>query len=207
MGLIDTFLNYRHSDYDKIFRRNAITMDEAKKKSLGWFFQKVNEIRNYGLKPETLINTNPLMNRNTIVPGELYMYFYDAKHKATLPYWDRFPLVFPFRATKDGFYGLNMHYLIYDLRIRLMDSLTSLKVAPGYTPSTRLNISWQYIQALSQHKLAEPCVHRYLTTQVRSPFKRIPGEDWATAMLLPVEKFVGQNKRVVWKESNKIIGR
>jgi hypothetical protein len=207
MGIIDTYLNYRNSDYDKIFRRNAITMDEAKKKSLGWFFQKVNEIKNYGLQPETLIRTKPLMNRSVIIPGEMYMFFYDAKHKATLPYWDRFPLIFPFRLTKTGFIGLNMHYLIYDLRIRLMDSLTSLKIAPGYTDASRLNITWQFIQALSQHRLAEPCVHRYLSSHVRSPFKKIPGEDWATALLLPVESFIGQNKRVVWKESNKIIGR
>ena len=28
--------------------------------------------------------------------GQMYMYFYEAKTKETLPYFDRFPLVFPF---------------------------------------------------------------------------------------------------------------
>lgn len=207
MGIIDTILAHRHSDYDKIFRRNAITMAEARKKSLGWFFQKISEIKNYGLQPETLIRTKPIMNKSTILPGEMYMFFYDAKYKDTLPYWDRFPLIFPFRLTNNGFIGLNMHYLIYDLRIRLMDSLISLKLAPGYTQSSRLNITWQYIQALSQHKLAIPCVHRYITANVRSPFKKIPGEDWATALLLPVETFMKQSKQTVWKESTRIIGK
>ena len=32
--------------------------------------------------------------------GQMYMYYYDAKHKATLPYFDRFPLVFPFKKVK-----------------------------------------------------------------------------------------------------------
>ena len=41
--------------------------------------------------------------------GQMYMYFYEAKTKDTLPYFDRFPLVFPFAKVKGGFYGLNMH--------------------------------------------------------------------------------------------------
>ena len=27
--------------------------------------------------------------------GKMYMFFYDAKHKKTLPYWDRFPVMIP----------------------------------------------------------------------------------------------------------------
>ena len=29
--------------------------------------------------------------------GSMYSFYYDPKHKKTLPYYDRFPLVFPFK--------------------------------------------------------------------------------------------------------------
>ena len=52
-------------------------------------------------------------DRMTAMPlvGSMYMYEYSAKHKDTLPYYDRLPLIFPYKKVKGGFYGLNMHYL------------------------------------------------------------------------------------------------
>lgn len=55
--------------------------------------------------------------------GQMYMYYYDAKTKDTLPYFDRMPLVFPFKKVAGGFYGLNMHYLPLTLRAKLIISL------------------------------------------------------------------------------------
>ena len=40
---------------------------------------------------------------NFIEPGMMYTFAYDPKHKATLPYYDRFPLIFPINKTKGGF--------------------------------------------------------------------------------------------------------
>ena len=37
----------------------------------------------------------------------------------------------------------------------------------------------------------KPCVHMYLYSHLRSGMKRIMPKDWATAMLLPVQQFVG----------------
>ncbi len=65
-----------------------------------------------------------------VMPGRLYMYAYDPKMKKELPYYDRFPLVFPFSKTQDGFIGLNMHYLPYPLRVGLLDKLIGFKSHP-----------------------------------------------------------------------------
>jgi hypothetical protein len=35
------------------------------------------------------------------------MFFYEAKYQDVLPYWDKFPLVLPFRKVMGGFYGIN----------------------------------------------------------------------------------------------------
>jgi outer membrane protein assembly factor BamD (BamD/ComL family) len=34
--------------------------------------------------------------------GHMYMFYYDAKHKETLPYFDRFPMIFPYKKVKGG---------------------------------------------------------------------------------------------------------
>ena len=128
---------------------------------------------------------------------------YDAKNKDTLPYWDKFPLVFPFRAVKGGFYGLNLHYLPYRLRAILMDRLLQFSNNSKFDESTKLRYSWDLISSASKFSLAKPCVKHYLMTQVKSPFVKIHSADWTTALMLPVERFVGASASAVWAESKK----
>ena len=63
---------------------------------------------------------------NYMQMGKMYMFFYDPKHKATLPYYDRFPLVIPIERYPDGFLGLNMHYLAPKLRLSLLEGLMKI---------------------------------------------------------------------------------
>ena len=57
--------------------------------------------------------------------GNMYMMFYDAKTKDKLPYCDRFPLVIPFDtvSVKNGFYGINLHYIAPIARVGLLEQL------------------------------------------------------------------------------------
>lgn len=41
-----------------------------------------------------------------VLPGCMYTFQYDAKHKATLPYFDRMPLIILVDFTKTGFYRI-----------------------------------------------------------------------------------------------------
>lgn len=187
--------------YEQIFRKNHYDLRTATTKSRTWFDQQVRMLAGKQIVPQRLIRSNPERNVVRIVPGELYLFNYDAKHKDTLPYWDAFPLVFPFRKMPDGFIGLNMHYLPYPIRIRLLDKLTQFRSNTGIDETARLKLSWNVISGLSQTYLAESCVHRYLVDHIKSPLKRIDSQDWATAMMLPVERFVGATKQKVWKDS------
>ena len=54
------------------------------------------------------------------------MFFYDPKHKDTLPYYDRFPLSVIIGPAKGGFYGLNLHYLPPVLRAKMLDALMDI---------------------------------------------------------------------------------
>ncbi|CAB5221622.1 DNA end protector protein [uncultured Caudovirales phage] len=188
-----------------VFDKNKYDLQTAAVKSKAWFEQQVYLLGRQNITPPKVLNGNPDQTVSSIVPGNLYMYMYDPKLKATLPYYDRFPLVFPFSKTEDGFIGLNMHYLPYQLRMVLLDRLLMFRTNKRMDETTRLRYSWAAIDGVSKFAAAQPCVKRYLIGHVRSKFRKINADDWATAMLLPVERFVGASKEAVWQDSKRII--
>ena len=191
------------SIYTDVFNKNQYQLQDAVKKSKSWFQQQSLLLTKQQIQPARLISSSPDKNRNRVVPGEMYLFMYDAKHQDKLPYWDMFPLVFPFRKLSDGFIGLNLHYLPYQMRIQLLNRLMDFKTNKAMNENTKLKYSWATIQGASRYRLAEPCVHRYLLDHVQTPLKKIDSADWATALMLPVERFVGAQKYQVWAESLK----
>jgi hypothetical protein len=135
--------------------------------------------------------------------GKMIMYYYDPKLKDKLPYYDRFPLVIPLEIYKDGFLGLNLHYLPPEYRARLMDSLYA-SVYPKkntITDSKKIAITYRLLAQVSRNRLFEPCVKRYLYTHLRSRLFVVPPEDWDVAIFLPTQRFNKANDATVWASS------
>lgn len=139
------------------------------------------------------------------IVGQMYMYYYDPKHKATLPYYDRFPLVFPYRKVKGGFMGLNLHYLPYVYRAKLMDALYDVANNDKFDETTKLKLNYNILSSSSKFKYFTPCVKHYLTEQLRSRFLYVYPSEWDIALFLPTERFQGATKQKVWQESKKLI--
>lgn len=162
-------------------------------------------------KSYTRINENRLLrgdaDRLTARPliGQMYLYSYEAKHAKTLPYYDRFPLVFPFKKVKGGFYGINLHYLPLQYRAKLMDALYEVASNTRYDESTRLNISYKILNSASRFEYFKPCVKRYLTSQLRSRFLYIYPSEWDIALFLPLERFQGASKATVFADSRRAL--
>jgi hypothetical protein len=144
---------------------------------------------------------------NQLQVGRMYMFQYDPKLKKELPYYDRFPLIFPFQKTPDGFLGINLHYLPYVLRARLMDMLYNYVNDPKLDDNARLRISYNILNSASTNKYIKPCIKRYLTSHIRSQFLYIVPVEWDIALFLPVENFAKATKQQVWADSRKIVGR
>ena len=121
--------------------------------------------------------------------GALNMFIYDPKLKNKLPYYDTFPLVLPLERYRDGFLGINFHYLPYALRARLL---------------SRLDPNANY-SALKNVRLVKPTLKRYLNTNVRSRFRKLEEEDFMTAIMLPVQRFRKSSASKVWSDSRKAI--
>ena len=121
--------------------------------------------------------------------GALNMFIYDPKLKNKLPYYDTFPLVLPIEKYRDGFLGINFHYLPYALRARLL---------------SRLDPNANY-SALKNVRLVKPTLKRYLNSNVRSRFRKLEEEDFMTAIMLPVQRFRKSSANKVWSDSRKVI--
>lgn len=152
--------------------------------------------------------------RNTISPvhiGKLMLFFYDPKHKETLPYFDRAPLIMPVSITTDGFIGINFHYLHPLLRAQLLDMIMQdsdyqflknpEKAKYDAFAKRQLNMTYQKLQGLVQSDLFKPCVKKYLWSHVMSRFYLVDPEDWVTLLPLPLERFEKKSASAVWRES------
>jgi hypothetical protein len=160
-------------------------------------FKRVNERK--------LISSDQTRLTSKILPGSMYMYYYDPKWKEELPFYDRFPLVFPFKVESDRFWGLNMHYLPLPLRARLMDALYDLANNSRYDENTRLRMSYALLDRSAKFKWFQPCVKQYLFSHVQTRFMYVYPSEWDIALFLPTERFVKASKTQVWADSKSII--
>lgn len=167
-----------------------------------WLRQKAAEVRT--VNPKATIQQGPFLT-NRIIPGNMYLFAYDPKTKEDLPYYDRFPLVFPFRRVQDGFYGINMHYLPPLLRAKLMDALYDTVNNDKMDETTRLRINYRILQSAAKFRYFEPCVKHYLNNHVKTRFLRVDPTQWDVALFLPLERFAKANKLKVYADSKKKI--
>ena len=149
------------------------------------------------------ITENSRHAATTILPGSMYMYMYDPKYKDELPFYDTFPLVLPFRVTKDHIYALNLHYLPLPLRAKLFDALYDLTNNKKFDHTTKLKISYQILNKASKFKLFKPCVKCYLKSHIQSKFLYIEPEFFDICLFLPLERFKKASKTQVWADSKR----
>lgn len=189
------------SNFQKIFDKNQMYLQDMQNKSLSWYWKQVDELKKQRITPTKLINDNANKSVAAIIPGNLYFWSYDPKTKDTLPYYDTAPMVFPFTPAKGGFIGINLHYLPYKMRIILLDELLEYKNNKFMDEKTKIKMSWSMLKSLSNNKLVEPCVKRYLYSHVRSNIIKIDSYHYATALMLPVARFKKASEIAVWMES------
>lgn len=137
--------------------------------------------------------------------GSMYHFIYDPKLKATLPYYDKFPLIFMVSGAAGGFYGLNLHYLPIELRAKLMDGLYSITNNQKYDDSTRIAMSYSILKKASKFRYFKPTFKHYLADHVKSMFFYVSPSEWDIALTLPTQRFEKANKGKVWSDSRNTI--
>lgn len=171
--------------------------------SMDWFRKKAQKIRRINRKE--LMNEDPLEMRTKMMPGNMFMFFYDPKHKETLPYYDTFPLVIMVDKAPKGFYGLNLHYLNPILRAKFLDSLMDIVSNMTYDDSTRFKVSYALLKKAAKFKYFKPCFKHYLTEHVKSRFAYVAAPEWEIAVFLPTADFKKAHPNTVYSQSRGMI--
>jgi hypothetical protein len=173
---------------------------ERSNRARDWLRSKIKELKP---TPSTLLRDKERL-RNTQFIGGMFFFYYDPKTKDTLPYYDRFPLVIPIERYKDGFLGLNLHYISPKQRIILLDKLSMYKNNDKYDNTTKLRLSYDLLSRASKIYEMAPCIKRYLANHVESRFIEISANEWDIAALLPVSRFEKASESKVWSDSRKL---
>jgi hypothetical protein len=186
--------------------------------SLTWFRQKVTTLK---LSSEAFYRQSSLkkLAGRRYLEGRMYLFFYDAKTKKKLPYWDRFPLVFILELKQDGFIGLNLHYLPPRIRVRFLYELYKYEMLEPEDEldgegdhkrlmRTKINMTQELLEGIPKLRYYRACYKRYLTTQVYGRPLEVTPNHWDAMAMLPVAQWQKQNAKTVYKESmEKVNGR
>jgi hypothetical protein len=166
-------------------------------KSRNWLRTKIQTLRP---TRSSLMNDMARLRESTMI-GKMYFYLYDAKGKEKLKYFDRFPLVIPIEEYRDGFLGLNLHYIHPKQRLILLDKLSSYANNNKFDKTTKLRLSYQLLKSASTVYETQACIKRYLFSHIRSRFLEISSDEWDIAALLPMEDFTGAPSSKVFADS------
>lgn len=161
-----------------------------------WFHQVALNVSRSKISAIDVLKEKTSINTLSPSKSQLLLYNYIPKTKEKLPYYDIFPIVFPFRIEKDGFYGYNLHYLPPSMRAALMDTIYG-SIGGG---SSRITYAMS-----SRSKLFKVCVKKYLNSQIKSKIVAVPQNEWDLVLFLPLQKFQKEAETTVWNDSiNKI---
>lgn len=188
------------SIFEKLLDKSKSEKIVAGKKSREWFRTEAKKVNSVN----TTSFMNSIANKSVTVPkiGQMFIFSYDAKTKDVLPYFDRLPCIFIVEMYKDGFLGINLHYLPHVLRAKLMDALYNLTNRKALTETTKLRISYNILRQFALSPLINFCTKRYLYSHIKSKIHRIEPLEWEMALFLPLERFT-VNKNRVFKDALK----
>ena len=116
--------------------------------------------------------------------GQLVTFEYEAKSADELPYWDRFPLVYITKVHRDGWTGMNLHYLHPRMRARLFYEMDSRNIN------------------IIDNDLSNLCTKRYLADHVVVEPRKFPKDLWEIAIQLPFENFENKTNNYVWRQTS-----
>lgn len=173
------------------------------RKSLEWFRKRVENIAR--VNRAELLKDELLKSSKGVTIGSMFLYRYEAKHHATLPYWDRYPLIFMVGPAEGGWHGINLHYLPPILRAKLFDELMKIRTNKRYDSTTKLRLSYGVLKNSSQFAEFAPCFKHYLKEQLRSKPIYVPPTEWEVVLFLPFDQFVKKKRDYVWDQSKRMI--
>jgi len=178
--------------FDTITEEKEIyEIEEGENPSFAWYNEKVKDLISMSENPGELLSKWE-WRTNKIQLFHFNMFFYDAKTKNTLPYFDMFPLVFPLRRFGDSFTGVNVHYLPAAFKEQFYQIFTRFKLNDKFDETTLYRMTWSKI---SRFKVMRPLIRKYSLSNIKSRYLILRADEVPIAMSLPLTRLVKPNTR------------
>ena len=189
------------------------TVEKEVKRSAVWFKEKIKglkgELRNrfsktnartfYREAPDKFV---PDRLGRRMYLGDMFCYWYNPKHRMSLPYYDMFPLVVIAEPLPTGFSGINLHYIPPLVRARLLGKLMDSSDI-DIDIKSKLRSQWSFIRNFSRFPEVRGAVKKYLTRQVTSRMYKVNPVHWKSAIFLDTQQFVGAREGEIYRQSAK----
>lgn len=188
----------KKTNIETIEQRLTRTGKQAPREAIRWLMSHAGSKLRRGHVPEEAFKPR---HRDNVFIGGMFIYQYDPKHKDTLPWYDTVPVVIPIELYKDGWLGLNLHYLRPQLRAKLLDKLMEFR-RRALTRKAYMQVSYKLLKAVIKSDLFQPCIHRYLASHVRTRLIRIEDQYWEKVAMLPLQQFKKATATQVWSRTN-----
>ena len=169
------------------------------KEANDWFASNVSKLGKIGAGK--MLGDDRLRKQSGASPGDIVMYTYNPKLKKTLPYYDAFPLTIVVGPAKDGFYGINLHYLPPKVRAIFLDKLNDTASNQKFDKTTRFKITYKLLMATKNYKYFKPCFKHYLSANVTSNIMKVNAAEWNIAIFLQTANFKKASVGTVWSDS------
>ena len=146
-----------------------------------------------------LAKNDELLMPSRFLPGQMVFFKYkpqDERFVGSNSAYDVFPLVIITEVHKDGFEGLNLHFIAKRWRRQLFDAIEkSLPVFKNIDPTrTRLGTTYRRISGPRKFKFFKPCYRRYVRGGFRKRPIIIPSEFWDVLVDVDLSLFVKGRK-------------
>lgn len=174
------------------------------KLSQEWFYDRIREINKETVDRQSIVRTPPIKMAANQFRGRMYLFRYNPVGRQKMPYFDRFPLVILLELNKEGFMGLNLHYLPIDLRQRLFYNLLNRASQSEFRWNTYLKIDYDYLKSRTTLRAYKACIKRYRYDQIYGRMANVPAPEWEVAVHLPLASWRKASEGRVFKDSREI---
>ena len=161
-----------------------------------------------------LNDAKKLMTPKRLLRGQLVFFKYKPQSKEYIEtksnkYYDKYPLVLVTEVYRDGFAGLNLHFLDVRHRNFLYEMLINdlPKLRSGEEWLTRLLVDYERLNARKQFRFFRPCYRRYSWRGIKRTPVVLPFQIWDQMVVSNTMKIERARPITIYRDSYKSIMR
>ena len=166
-----------------------------------WLATNLSKIKTT-MNQRNFIDSGKTVIRKSLTPGKMVFYGYSPKTKDQLMFWDEFPITIILHPQKDGFLGLNLHYLPPSGRANFLNNLLKYVSDPNWiahnNTSVEFRVTYGMLKGSAIMKAYRPCIKRYYYKHIVSKVAFISPHDWKTVPFFPLDRFKGASRSDIW---------